>query len=80
MNIKSLMVLGSLVGFVTATSFGIANGCPWPDTLWRASVAALIIAVLTRWWGGIWANSLRDALRQRQNQPPPSTAKPVAKP
>ena len=80
MNIKALMVLGALVGFAAGTAFGMADGNPWPVILWRASVAALVSGILTRWWGRIWANSLGDALRQRRNQPAPTVVKPAVKP
>lgn len=72
------MILGSLVGFVTGTGFGMASRSSWAETLWRACAAALIVAVLMRWWARIWANSLRDALKQRQSQP--AAAKPTTKP
>jgi len=80
MNIKALMVLGALVGFASGIGFGVADGNPWPVILWRSSAAALISAILTRWWGRIWANSLRDALRQRQHQPAPTAVKTPVKP
>jgi hypothetical protein len=61
---KALMTFGSVVGFVMATVCGMANGSSWPNILWRASVAALAAALLTRWWGRVWFMGLTDAIQQ----------------
>ena len=74
------MVLGALVGFASGTAFGMADGNPWPVILWRASVAALVSGILTRWWGRIWASSLGDAIKQRRNPPVQTAPKPAVKP
>ena len=63
---KALIILGALVGFLIGSSFGLAGHGPWPETLWRACAAALVAAVLTRWWSRVWLNGLRDALAQRR--------------
>jgi hypothetical protein len=34
--------------------------------LWRACAAALTACILTRWWGRIWMQGLRDSLEQRR--------------
>jgi hypothetical protein len=59
---KALMMLGAIVGFLIGSGFGLAGSSPWPAALWRACAAALVAAVLARWWGRVWLNSLRDAL------------------
>jgi len=64
---KALMILGSVVGFSVAAGFGMANGNSWPSLLWHASVAALVAAVLTRWWGRVWFTGLNDAIEQRRH-------------
>ena len=61
------MILGAIVGFLIGTGFGLAGDSPWPAALWRACAAALIAAVLTRWWGRVWLHNLRDARHQRQS-------------
>jgi len=63
---KAVMILGALVGFVIGTGFGLAGSSPWPSTLWRACAAALVAAVLARWWSSIWMKSLRESLEQRE--------------
>jgi hypothetical protein len=63
---KALIALGAIVGFVIGVGFGLAASSPWPSVLWRASAAAMIASVLTRWWGRIWMQGLRDSLEQRR--------------
>ena len=64
---KALMIFGSLIGFLVAVGCGMANGSSWPNILWHASAAALVTAMLTRWWGRVWFTGLRDALEQRRH-------------
>jgi hypothetical protein len=78
---KSHIILGSITGFLVGAGFSLADDCSWSVALWRACVAALVIAMLTRWWSRIWLQSLGDAIRQRRHaaaNPPPKT-KPVTK-
>jgi len=79
---KALMILGSIVGFLIGTGFGLASNSPWPTALWRACVAALVAAVLTRWWSRVWIQGLRESLERRQSYRPQSTGavKPDRKP
>ena len=58
---KALMILGAIVGFLIGAGCGIAGNSPWSATLWRACAAALVAAVLARWWGRVWLNSLRNS-------------------
>jgi len=80
-RMKSFMIFGSLVGFVIGAGFSYAEGCPWTTTLWRAPVAALLAALLARWWCGVWIDGLREAAEQRRQAPatPAATTKPPAK-
>ena len=75
------MILGAIVGFLIGTGFGLAGSSPWPAALWRACAAALIAAVLTRWWGRVWMKGLRDALQERRAVRPssPVETKPAMK-
>jgi len=75
------MILGSLVGFSVAVAGGMANGSSWPNLLWHACVAALVTAMLTRWWGRVWFTGLNDAMEQRRHasRNPVSENKPAAK-
>lgn len=73
------MILGSLIGFLIGAGFGLANSCPWPSLFWRACVAALLAALLTRWWGRVWLSGLRDSLEKRHSQKDNPEAKAAAK-
>jgi hypothetical protein len=48
---KSLMILGGLLGFGTSVSFGLLQQSDWPSILWRSTVAAYGAGWLLRWWG-----------------------------
>lgn len=63
---KALMILGAIVGFAIGTGCGLALGNPWPSTLWKACAAALISAVLTRWWSEVLLRGLRESLENQQ--------------
>lgn len=77
---KALIVLGAIVGFLTGAGFGLAASSPWPSALWHASATALGACLLTRWWGGIWMQGLRDSLEQRRaRRPAPAASIPPVK-
>jgi hypothetical protein len=59
---KTLMILGSSVGFLAATDCGVIGNRPWSATLWRTGAAALVVAVLAGWWSRVWLNRLRCSL------------------
>ncbi len=63
---KSIMILGAIVGFLIGTGFGLAGSSPWPAALWRACAAALVAAVLARWWSRIWLHGLKESLHHRR--------------
>ena len=67
---KALMILGSIVGFLIGTGLGLASQSSWPTCLWRGCAAALLAAVLARWWGRIWMAGLRDSIHQRRTARP----------
>jgi uncharacterized membrane protein YjjB (DUF3815 family) len=67
---KPLMILGSLVGFVTGAGFSLAGNCPWPTVFWRACVGALLVGVLARWWSRIWLDGLQSAIENQRNPRP----------
>lgn len=68
------MILGAIIGFLIGMGFGLAGHGPWPGALWHACVAALVAAVLTRWWSRVWLNSLREAMQDRRSGRTPSPA------
>jgi hypothetical protein len=64
---KSLLLIGGLLGFGIGLLFSWAGDSPWPACLWHASLAAYLTGVLLRWWGGAWRRNLEAALRERQS-------------
>jgi hypothetical protein len=64
---KALMILGALVGFLIGGSPALAGLSSWPAALWRASAAALVAAMLVRWWSNVFIQGLRDSVRQRNS-------------
>jgi hypothetical protein len=64
-RMKSFMILGAIIGFLIGAGFSLAADCPWATVVWRAPVAALVVAVLARWWGRIWLEGLQGAIEQR---------------
>jgi hypothetical protein len=59
---KALMILGSMVGFAMGAGLGLIAENPWSTVLWKACAAALVSAILTRWWSGVWLKGLQDSI------------------
>jgi hypothetical protein len=68
---KSLLLIGGLLGFGIGLLFSWAEGSPGPACLWHACLAAYLTAILVRWWGQTWRRNLVDAQRERQAMPEP---------
>lgn len=62
---KLLMIIGAMIGFLTGVTLGLVHQAEWPAILWRASLAALAVGVLMRWWGRAWLRGLRQANYER---------------
>ena len=60
------MLMGGLTGFTIGIAFGSAEGGAGPETIVRASIAALIAGVLMRWWGRVWIKGLESAYREKR--------------
>jgi hypothetical protein len=74
---KSFMILWAIIAFLIGIGFSLENGCSWPTAFWRGCAAALVTALLARWWGNVWLDGLRDSIRQRQfKRTMPVAAKP----
>lgn len=73
---KSFMILWAIIGFLIGTGFSLADNCQWSTAFWRGCVAALITAILARWWGNVWLDGLRESIRQRQYKRTVSVTKP----
>jgi hypothetical protein len=77
---KSLMILGGLIGFGIGVLAGLAQGSAWPDLFWRASVASLLAGVVLRWWGKVWLRSLHESRRERALKTARAGAQPAGGP
>jgi hypothetical protein len=69
---RSLLLLGGLLGFVIGLAFSWAQQSPWPSCLWHACAAAYLAGFVLRWWGHAWRKSLEQSFLERQNMPPRS--------
>ena len=65
-EMKTLMLMGAMIGFALGIALGIAGRAAWPTTLWHACAAAAFLGWLMRWWARVWTSNLRDALEQRR--------------
>jgi hypothetical protein len=67
---KSLLLLGGLLGFLIGLGLSWAQQSPWPSCLWHACVAAYLSGLVLKWWGNSWRRGLEQAFEERQNMPP----------
>ena len=63
---KSMMILGAILGFILGAGSSVAGDCTSATVFWHASVTALIGGCLARWCGRIWLTGLADALEQQR--------------
>jgi hypothetical protein len=77
---KSLLLMGGLLGFAIGLLFSMAEQNSWPSSLWHASAAAYVTSLLMRWWGGAWRKNFAEALRESQAQTEPTTVPLISKP
>jgi hypothetical protein len=61
---KYLILIGGFIGFSIGLLFGWAFESPYPSMLWKSCMAAYVAGWLMKWWGGMWAKSLKTALRE----------------
>ena len=62
---KTLMLIGAMIGFSLGIALGFAGRAEWPTMLWHACAAAAVLGWLMRWWGHVWTRGLRASLEQR---------------
>jgi hypothetical protein len=77
---KTLMLIGAMIGFALGIALGFAGQAEWPTMLWHACAAAALLGWLMRWWGHVWTRGLQASLEQRhalemaaRQQNPPKT-------
>ena len=76
---KSLLLAGGLLGFGIGAGLSVVQADSLGSTFWHGCLAAYLMAVLLRWWGGAWRKSLQAALRQREEATPPAPPVTLAK-
>lgn len=65
LGMKTMMMLGGLLGFLMGIGFGLEQGVSWSSIIWRSSVSALAGGVLLRWWGGVCLTGLQQAHEEK---------------
>jgi hypothetical protein len=63
---KSLMLVGGVLGWAVGMGFGYSQGHAWPACFWHGCLAAYLTALLMRWWGRVWRKSLLQSLQERE--------------
>jgi hypothetical protein len=63
---KSLLLIGGLMGWGLGMGFSYLHGTTWPTSLWHGCVAAYLSALLMRWWGRVWRKSLEQSVLERE--------------
>ena len=63
---KSMMILGAMVGFILGAGSSMAGDCSSSTVFWHASVTALVGGLLARWCSRMWYLGLADALEQQR--------------
>jgi hypothetical protein len=79
---KSLLLIGGLLGFGIGFAFSWMEENAWPSILWHACLGAYLTGLLFRWWGRAWLKGLNAAMIERRTQfnaarfvPAPKTTK-----
>ncbi len=62
---KTLMIVGGMVGFLIGIGFGIAQQGDWPSVFWKACLVAYASGLLMRWWGRIWIKCIHESYRDK---------------
>lgn len=68
---KTLLLMGGMLGFSIGLLFSWAEQSSGATSLWHACMAAYVAAALTRWWGQAWRKNLADSLREKAAKAPP---------
>jgi hypothetical protein len=63
---KSLLLVGGLLGWGIGMGFSLLHGNSWPVCLWHGGLTAYLTALLTRWWGRAWRKNLEQSVQERE--------------
>ncbi|MEP6663926.1 MAG: hypothetical protein ABJC04_09710 [Verrucomicrobiota bacterium] len=64
---KSLLLIGGLLGFAIGLGFSWAHQSAWPALLWHACGSTCLAGLLMKWWGRAWRKNLGQSLRDGQS-------------
>jgi L-asparagine transporter-like permease len=64
---KSLILLGGLIGFGIGIGFGLMEEKTLPSMILHACVACYLSGMLLRWWGRVWIKSLQRANEEQHH-------------
>jgi len=64
---KSLILLGGLIGFGIGVGFGLMQEKTMPSIMLHACVATYVSGMLLRWWGRVWIKSVQQANQERHH-------------
>jgi hypothetical protein len=59
---KSLLLIGGLIGFSIGAGFSFIEACSSGSILLHGCVSAYVAALLARWWGLSWRKNLEEAM------------------
>jgi hypothetical protein len=80
---KSLLLVGGLLGWGVGMGASYLKGNGWPACFWHGCLAAYVTAWLVRWWGRAWRTNLQQSLLEREKAEqamPPSSPITTPKP
>jgi hypothetical protein len=63
---KSLLLIGGLLGFGIGFAFSWMEENGWPSMLWHSCLSAYVTGLLFRWWGRAWVRGLDSAISERR--------------
>jgi ribose/xylose/arabinose/galactoside ABC-type transport system permease subunit len=64
---RSLILLGGLIGFGIGVGFGLMQGKTMPSIMLHACVATYASGMLLRWWGRVWIRNVQQANQERHH-------------
>jgi hypothetical protein len=68
---KSLLLIGGVLGFGAGMALSFMQEDAWATCLWHGSVGAYVSAMLMRWWGQSLRRNLDEAILERESAPLP---------
>lgn len=66
-SMKTLLLIGGLIGFGCGLALGLVREKSLPSALAHACIALYVAGLLLRWWGKVWINALKQA--QKESKP-----------